>query len=206
MSDRDRAGLRGPVKTVLDEQTFSGDDGQQLLTTTTTDYALDGRILEVQTGNPDGSKWVTSYTYHSDGRLLKNVSGKVGSAPSSETTYSYDEARRLVGMKSGGRDHIRYQYDDKGRKSVIESYDSKSLPPNTAYATHWEGTELGFAPYPGGTLTTSYNEQEVATGAQLRDAQGKLVAHIVRNFDAKGRVLGGPRRICRAPRREFICQ
>jgi len=24
------------------------------------------RILEVRTGNPDGSEWVTSYTYHSD--------------------------------------------------------------------------------------------------------------------------------------------
>ena len=190
MSDCDRAGLRGPVKTVLDEQTFSGADGQQLLTTITTHYAPDGRILEVRTGNPDGSEWVTNNTYRSDGRLLKTVSSKVNSAPSSETTYSYDEAGRLVGVKSGDKQRIRYEYDDKGRKSVIESYDSKPLPPNTAYATHWEGTDLGFAPYPGGILTTSYNEQEVATGAQLRDAEGKLVAHIVRKFDAKGRVIG----------------
>jgi hypothetical protein len=57
VSDRDKAGLRGPVRTVLDEQTFSGADGQQLLTTTTTHYASDGRILEVRTGNPDGSEW-----------------------------------------------------------------------------------------------------------------------------------------------------
>ena len=66
MSDRDRAGFRGAVKTVLDEQTFSGTDGQQRLTTTRTDYAPDGRILEVQTGNPDNSKWVTIYTYRPD--------------------------------------------------------------------------------------------------------------------------------------------
>src|SRR5437879_9192523 len=39
MSDRDKAGLRGPVKTVLEEQTFSGADGQQSFTTTTTQYA-----------------------------------------------------------------------------------------------------------------------------------------------------------------------
>src|ERR1700737_3518326 len=189
MSDRDKAGLRGPVKTVLDEQTFSGADGQQLLTTTTTHYAPDGRILEVRTGNPDGSEWVTSYTYHSDGRLLKTVSGKVGSAASSETTYSYDKAQRLVGVKSGDKNQIRYQYDEKGRKSVIESYDSKPLPPNMAYAPHWEGTDLGFAPYPGGTLTTSYNEQGVATGAELHNADGTLLGHIVRKFDAGGRVI-----------------
>jgi YD repeat-containing protein len=132
---------------------------------------------------------VTSYTYHSDGRLLKTVSGKVNSAPSSETTYSYDEAGRLVGLKSGDKNRFCYEYDDKGRKSVIESYDSKPLPPNTAYATHWEGTDLGFAPYPGGTLTTSYNEQQVATSAQLCDAEGNLVAHIVRKFDAKGHIV-----------------
>jgi len=189
MSDRDKAGLRGPVKTVLDEQTFSSANGQQLLTTTTTDYAPDGRILEVRTRNPNGSEWVTSYTYRSDRRLLKTLSGKVNSAPSSETTYSYDEAGRLVGLKSGDKNRIRYEYDDRGRKSVIETYDSKPLPPNTAYAPHWEGTDLGFAPYPSGTLTTSYNEEEVATGAQLRDAEGKLMAHIVRKFDAKGRVI-----------------
>jgi hypothetical protein len=75
MSDRDKAGLRGPVKTVLNEQTFSGADGQQFLTSTTTEYASDGRILEVRIGNSDGSIWVTSYTYYADGRLLKTVSG-----------------------------------------------------------------------------------------------------------------------------------
>jgi YD repeat-containing protein len=189
MPDRDKAGLRGPVKTVRDEQTLSGAEGQQVLTTTTTEYTPDGRILEIRMGNPDGSEWLTSYTYHSDGRLLKTLSGRVGSAPSSETTYLYDEARRLVEVKSGDKDQIRYQYDDKGRKSVIESYDSKPLPPNTAYAAHWEGSDLGFGLYPGGTLTTLYNEQDVATGAQLYDGQGRLVAHIMRKFDEKGRII-----------------
>src|SRR2546430_2417090 len=190
MSDRDKAGLRGPVKTVLEEQTFSGADGQQSFTTTTTQYAPDGRILEDRTGNADGSGWVKSYSYHSDGRRLKTASGKANSAPSSETTYLYDDAQRLVGVKSGDTVQVRYQYDDKGHKSVIESYDSQPLDPNTAYAPHWEGTDLGFAPYPGGTLTTSYNGQGVATGAELRNADGALAGHIVRKFDAQGRIIG----------------
>jgi hypothetical protein len=58
-----------------------------------------------------------------------------------------------------------------------------------AYAPHWEGTELGFAPYPGGTLTTSYNEQGVATGAELHNADGTLLGHIVRKFNAEGRII-----------------
>lgn len=189
MSDRDKAGLRGPVKTVLNEQTFSGADVPQLLMSTTTEYAPDGRILEERIGNSDGSIWATSYNYYSDGRLLKTVSGKGGSAPDSQTTYLYDDARRLIGVESGDRVKMSYKYDEKGRKAVIESYDSEPLPPNKAYAPHWEGTDLGFAPYPGGTLTTSYNGQGVATGAELRDAGGNLVGHIVRKFDAEGHVL-----------------
>ena len=189
MSDRDKARLRGPVKTVLNEQTFSGADAQQFLTSTTTEYAPDGRILELRIGNSDGSTWVTSYTYHADGRLLKTVSGKAGSPADSQTTYLYDDARRLIRVESGDNGKVSYQYDEKGRKSIIESYGSRSLPPNTAYAPHWEGTDLGFAPYPGGTLTTTYNEQGVATGAELHDADGTLVGHIVRKFDAQGRII-----------------
>lgn len=189
MSDRDKAGLRGPVKTEVNEQTVSGADGQHFLTSTTTEYAPDGRMLELRVGNSDRSIWVTSYTYSADGRLLKTVSGKAGSAADSQTTYLYDDARRLVGVESGDNDKATYKYDENGRKSIIESYGSRSLPPNTAYAPHWEGTDLGFAPYPGGTLTTSYNEQGVATGAELRDAEGTLLGHIVRKYDAQGRII-----------------
>jgi len=189
MSDRDKAGLRGPVRSVLVEQNFSAADGQQLLTSTRTEYAPDGRTLEVRSGNSDGSEWATSYTYQPDGRLIKTAAGKVGAAPSSETTYSYDKEGRLLELKSGGRTRTRYQYDDKGRKSVVESYDPKPLPPNVAYEAHWEGSDMGFIPFPGGSLTTSYSEQEVATDAQLRDAEGKLVAHIERKFDDKGRII-----------------
>jgi len=188
MTDRDKAGLRGPVKTVVNEQTFSRVDGQQFLTSTTTEYARDGRIVEQQIGNTDGSTWVTSYSYYTDGRLLKTISGKEGSTVDSQTTYLYDDAHRLVGVESS-KGKISYQYDEKGRKSAVESYDSKPLPPNTAYAPHWEGSDLGFAPYSGGTLTTSYNEQGVATGAERRNADGTLAGHIVREFDAAGRVV-----------------
>ncbi len=157
LSDRDKAGLRGRVNTVVDE-------------TTTRTYTPDGRILEERTKN-FGSEWVTSYTYYSDGHLFKTASGNAGSTNISEIAYLYDEARRLVGLKAGDKVQINYQHDDKGRKSVIESFDS---PPrgfvNPAYIP-WENTDLGFTPSPGGTVTKLYNEQGVATGAQLRDAE-----------------------------------
>jgi len=188
-SDRDKAELRGPVKTVVEEQSFSYPDGHQQLTGTTTKYTPDGGILEQRMKNSDGSEWVMSHTYDADGRLLKTVTGNAGSTDSSETAYLYDEARRLVAIKSDGKVQTRYQYDDAGRRSATESYDSTPLRPNTAYATHWEGTDLGFVPSPGGKVTTAYNEQGVATVSQFYDAKGNLLGHIVRKFGADGRVI-----------------
>jgi hypothetical protein len=120
-SDREKAGLRGPVEAVLNEQTFSGADGQQFDMSTTTEYAPDGRILEQRSKNTDGSEWVVSYTYDSDGRLLKTAAGNPGSGDRSETAYLYDEARRLVAVKPGGKIQTRYQCDDMERKSDTES-------------------------------------------------------------------------------------
>jgi YD repeat-containing protein len=185
--DREKAGLRGSVKTVIDEQTMSLPNGDEVFTTITK-YTSEGRILEERTKSSDGSERVTSYTYQPDGRLLKTVTGNEGSADKSETTYSYDEAGRLVVVKYGDTIQTRYQYDDAGRKSSIENYDSKPLPLNTAYAAHWEGTDLGFAPSPGGKVTTAYNEQGVATEAKFYDAENNLVGHIVRKFDPDGRI------------------
>ena len=187
ISAREQAGLRGPVKAVIDEQTRSLPNGDQVLRTTT-NYTPDGRILEERTANPDGSEWVTSYRYHPDGRLLKTITGNRGAKESSETIYLYDEEGRLVGVKSGSKIQTRYRYDDKGYKTAIETFDPQPLSENAAYAPFWEGSEMGFAPTPGGSVTTLYNELGTATGAQFHDAEGNLIGHIVRKFDGEGRV------------------
>ena len=40
-----------------------------------------------------------------------------------------------------------------------------------------------------GRKSDTYNERHIATGAELRDSQGKLLGHIVRTFDANGLVI-----------------
>src|SRR5215510_4273360 len=120
MSDRDKADLRGAVKTMVDEQMFSRDDGQPWLSTTVSEYAPNGRTLQRRLECADGSQWLDTYTYDSVGRLLKISSGKVDSSLISETTYLYDTAGMLVGIRWGDNTEIRYQYDDKGCKSVIQ--------------------------------------------------------------------------------------
>ena len=155
MSDRDKAELRGPVKVVITEDTLPLPDGERVYTISTK-YSPDGKILEERRRDGDDSDWVVAYTYGSEGRLVKTTSGKAKSGPTSEADYSYDDKGQLVQVSSGNGIPSRIEYDDQGRKSVIETYDSKPLAPDTAYAGHWEGTDLGFAPSPGGTFTTLF--------------------------------------------------
>jgi hypothetical protein len=47
-------------------------------------------------------------------------------------------------------------------------------------------------------LTITYNEHDIATGAELHDSQGKLLGHIVRTFDANG-LVNAEQQIANAP-------
>jgi YD repeat-containing protein len=188
MSDRGKAGLRGPVKTLVEEQTFTSPDNQSFVSTTITEYSPEGKILQRRNENQYGPQYVTTYTYAADGRLLKISSGKSDAPPDSAETYLYDEKKRLIGTKSDGHE-TRFEYDDSGRKTMVETYAATPLTPGVAYATHWEGSDLGFGALPGGSVHTSYNEHDVATGAKFYEAQGKLVGHIERQFDGQGRVI-----------------
>ena len=88
MTDREKAGLRGPVKTCVEEIVQS--TGTISLAF---EYAVDGRLLTSHQTNPDGSQWITTYTYESDGRLTEIVSGKVGD-PTTAALHSSVRAGR----------------------------------------------------------------------------------------------------------------
>ncbi len=71
VSDREKAGLRGPVRKCIEESNLP--DGSKY--STASEYSPDGSLLTTRMGNPDGSEWITSRTYHAEGRLAKVVSG-----------------------------------------------------------------------------------------------------------------------------------
>jgi len=66
MSDREKAGLHGPVRTCVEEAILP-DNGKHL---TTWEYSPDGKILifTARFGNSDGTEWITTQTYSGDGR------------------------------------------------------------------------------------------------------------------------------------------
>lgn len=95
-SQRDRNGLRGPVKICIEDKTFPAlttVDGKQspgTKSTNKTQYGLSGHIEVMSWLNPDGSEYITHYTYSSSGLLLNLASGKKGE-PASTTDYHYDK-------------------------------------------------------------------------------------------------------------------
>jgi YD repeat-containing protein len=189
MSDRAKAGLRGPVMQCVEQWTMLAAYGQpEHEFASTTEYDPSGRTLSRLTKNPDGSELVMRYVYDEQHRLVKTTYGKLGEAMS-EQTYSYDERGRLTGIGAGhGSEGVRYEYDAEGRKTKIEPF--APLPPNTGRAWTWEGSEVSVAMPDNGTLTTLYNEQDQPTEAQVHDPQGRLVQRILRTYDEQGRMLG----------------
>ena len=188
MSDREKAGLRGPVKTCTEEITYPASNYLN-----TTEYSTDGRVLAIRTPQPDGSEWVSSYIYDTNGHLVKTVSGKLGEM-GTEIRYDYDDAGRLLttanGSESGNR--TNFHYDEQGRKTTIQRFDPKTLErgQNTVSTlSPWDTAMSGIGIPVGGYITTIYNGNDQPTEAQIRDAQDRLVSRIVRTYDANGRLV-----------------
>ena len=185
MSDRDKAGLRGPVKTCVEEGTKYS---------ITTEYSSDGKLLTTRTTNTDGPEWVSTRTYDADGRLTKTIWGKVGE-PGNESVYAYDGTGRLLSItnhpeKSG---RIDFQYDEQGRKTSVQSFDPETLKraQKTAFAgSAWDVALAGGGVPVGGNILTIYNSNDQPTEVQIRDGQGRVVTRIVRSYDANGRLVG----------------
>ncbi len=133
MSDREKAGLHGPVRTCV-EETILADSRKHL---TTREYSPDGEILTARTTNSDGTEWIITKTYDVDGRLTKTISGN-SQEPGLESVYNYDGAGRLVSIANSPHegDRVDFRFDEQGRKTATQSFDQKTLQraQNTAYA------------------------------------------------------------------------
>jgi len=196
MSDREKHGLQGAVKTCIEETAYPGGtaaDGTQFPERSfgyTTEYDVDGRIMVIRTQNSDGSEWVTRYTYGPSGHLLKIAAGKE-SEPSQETDYSYDGQGRLLKISDSltPDNPISFRYDERGRKTKVQVSRGSDYRPNTAVAgSPFEVADMAPSLPGGGSATTIYDEDDRPTEVQIRDAQNKLVSRAVRTYDAQGRV------------------
>jgi YD repeat-containing protein len=195
MSDRERAGLRGPVQQCTEEQAIPAFENVPAATyTTTTKYSPQGRILpsttsnSVEAGPPEFS---TTYTYDSTGLLLKQPVTSPGS-PAVESKYNYDDKRRVVSMTGNPEQTSTFEYDDQGHKTRILSPGStvaSALPASIAYEFPAPENEDPYLPIPArGRTKILFNEQNQPVEWQVSDANGNLVNRLIRTDDENGRL------------------
>jgi YD repeat-containing protein len=193
MSEREKAGLRGPVKQCTSESVSPSAEGAgEWRFSYTTEYDPDGRILSHSGTNPDGSKWVETFSYDSQGRVLKRAwnqpDGQIN-----ETSYTYDERGRLIGTAGSGQSNesTRFTFDEHGRKTRIVSSTLKLSPTDTkghvATSVNIENDDLIAPALEGGTVKTLFNERDQPTETRVYDADGQLITRLVRTYDTQGR-------------------
>src|SRR5215472_807669 len=191
ITDREEAGLRGLVKTCVEETTYNTGKSSR-----TTEYGLDGRLLATRASNPDCSEWVTTQTYDVEGRLLTKRFTSPGFSDL-VISRSYDAAGRLVQIRSGRAEEpptvTLYTYDEKGRveevrctsgeqpvkrEGVMVAMDLSTDPPT-------DEIHVGA----GGRVTAHYDDAGQSTELKWFDSQGRLVARSFRTYDANGRII-----------------
>jgi hypothetical protein len=130
-TDREREGLKGPVKSVRVEtaefEERDGQIGEKPWLSHTTTFNQDGWIIEQVNRNPDGSEWRTVNDYSDAGKLQATRGYDASSLHSSEVRYIYDDELRLVSEQHHNPDGIvttptTYAYD-QSRKVKIEDFD-----------------------------------------------------------------------------------
>jgi YD repeat-containing protein len=193
MSDREKAGLRGPVELYTEEHTLPAFDNVHARTyTTTTKFSLDGRILQSSNSNASEAgpqEFSTTYTYDAAGRMLKKTSAGPGS-PTAEIKYSYDEKGRIISITGDPLGVSSFKYDDNGHKTRIMSAPSQPLvPEGTQYMFSMPEDEDSYLPIPtGGHANILFNGQDQPVEWQVSDANGNLVNRLIRTYDENGRV------------------
>jgi YD repeat-containing protein len=190
MSDREKAGLRGLVRTYVEGTILP--DGSKHPITTECEYSPDGKFLATRTSQSDGSEWVTTQTYDADGRLVKIIWGKIGE-PNHEVLYRYDDAGRLLTItnspEEGGRVDFHYDYDEQGRKTTIRSF-NESRARWRYGVSPWDAVVKGSIGVPvGGKVATICDDKDQPTEAQIHNREGRILSRVVRSYDAHGRII-----------------
>jgi YD repeat-containing protein len=190
LSDREKAGLRGPVEEcILETITPPGPTSHAWRMVYTTKYDPDGRMYQLNYVNNDGSKGMESLTYDTKGHLLRVVWDTQGGTR--DTIYSYDAQGRLIGITGEPYRNTVFEYDDQGHKTRIIKSELKapsSSARNQGSGIQIEGDDLIAFPPPGGLVKTLFNERDQPIESQVYAASGDLTSRLTRAYDAKGRV------------------
>jgi len=191
-------GLRGPVKTIVEEAVdpTTGTANQPGGERKQQEFDPEGRLL-IYRGASGGSEWVSTNTYDGNGRFLQSTSASAGSVYH-ETAYEYDDEGRLARYTSKGSQgatETKITYDANGQKSATHRFDAQVFERNRKTATPGPSVgllqmaELGFGVPDGGSVRTIYDPCDQPVEAEILSVDGQVVQRIVRTYDAANRLV-----------------
>jgi hypothetical protein len=179
LSDRERTGLRGPVKTCSD--LIGG-----MIQSVTTEYSPDGRLLGYRVRVPVFPR----------GSFGVGFGGILGGADvvSADVTYEfYDEQSKrttLLTVPPNPDVTDGFHYDKQGKKTRVRTISPRSAQPGFTVildSRMLEVTEGGGSLSGGGSVTTHYNHYDQPIESLVRNANGELLTKIDHNY-ANGRL------------------
>jgi hypothetical protein len=210
ISDRQKAGLRGPVRSVEDERTYpaiTSSDGtadQEMKWWKKTEYDREGRISAIwgrDSSREHGlgkSLYVTRYTYNASGQLLRMTQERDGEEEG-ETVYHYGDRGRvesITNSKDPGNP-IAFHYDANGRRSKVAIAKPVEGPEGLG-----ERTAVSYSPEylfdvetsspsvpDGGSAVTLYDDHDRPIEVQTRNTSGGIMFRMQRVYDDQGHVL-----------------
>jgi hypothetical protein len=152
LSDRERSGLRGPVKTYSD---FFGRAAEPMVHA---EYAADGRLL-VWRGRLVNGEVERVYSYDVTGKLISD-------------TYS----------GSGVTDEFHYDQQGKKTRVRTVPPRSPDRGAGLSGPFVFENAEEGDCLTGGGSVTTRYNDEDEPVESLVRDSHGELLGIIDHNY------------------------
>jgi YD repeat-containing protein len=182
-SDREKAELRGPVKTVTVESS-------------TAQYDPAGRLISTRWRPTPDSEAAMTRTYDGSGRLLR-VTLRNGDAPAVERVYFYDEKGRLLRIVDGSSgDRMSLEYDDRGRiveiSNVAHDSDGRQKSVAIGMGSMLEDTTVDVVvrelAETASKTKAIYDERDQPREIQAFDADGRLSGRMVLDHDEKGRI------------------
>lgn len=196
MSDREHAGLRGPVRSCgLDRTWYSGNcqgdacERTERHDSMATEFREDGQLAAQRGRNHDGSEWTRRFEYDDAGRLT------LDSGAGLTRRHEYDSAGRRIGIVStdaSGRERLaeRFEYDAAGRLTIVQHLDVSSVA-DSGCSVHYcvGGSDVGYPVADAATIVTRHDERGGAIEVRFVDASDTDLARVTFARDDAGHVL-----------------
>jgi YD repeat-containing protein len=200
ITDRDRWGLRGPVRSCRLQRTwYARRCGAYACETDERDdesmveFREDGALDRQSHRNWDGSAWTSAREYDEVGRLVRMwVAG--ATEPVDLQRYEYDAAGRLARIVARAQDgHERvsesYEYDAAGGKKKTLHVDVAAQRPNTNYFWGADGTDSGYSAPGTAAVTTLHNTSDQPIELVFHDAAGQVLNRVEFVYDDAGHLV-----------------